>query len=267
MGTTRHERHLVLGWMLVGLVVTAPWTAAAQVTLRPAERPMVTAASERWYLDRAPITLSGSIYYPAGPEVFFNPYEMVRSGSFNGVPLYAMTTTEPHALVYLPVGRGLMQPYERRRDGDVAGTVGSSVPSFPVHRDSEASSWGLGPQAAGPPDLSDGYSNPADSGPGVALATTGTGASFGSVSEKTGSAGPLTTALRPTGLNGFFINYEGQRWFSKGSAVVHDESVFTRTGEYRGFPVYVARGQPSDTIYVTVADGTTGLLTPYSTRR
>ena len=33
-----------------------------------------------------PIILSGSIYYPAGPEIYFNPYKMVRSGEFRGVP-------------------------------------------------------------------------------------------------------------------------------------------------------------------------------------
>src|SRR5688572_33397323 len=60
---------------------------------------------------------------------------MVRVGHYNGVPLYADTTLEPHSIVFVPVGRGQMQPYERLRAGDLAGTSGSRLPSFPGRSD------------------------------------------------------------------------------------------------------------------------------------
>ena len=46
---------------------------------------------------------------------------------------HCFDSTDQHKkLVFVPIGRGLMQPYERPRRGDLAGTVGSRSPSFPV---------------------------------------------------------------------------------------------------------------------------------------
>ena len=142
-----------LGWVLGCVVLLMPVAASAQATYRPTRPPIVTAESERWYLEGQPITYWGSVYYPAGPAVFFNPNEMARSGDYKGIPLYAMKTRDLFDVVFVPVGSGLLQPYERRRDGDVAGTVGNSAPSFPVDRDYEPSLWDAVPQAAGPPVL------------------------------------------------------------------------------------------------------------------
>ena len=35
-------------------------------------------------------------------------------------------------IIYVPIGGGLMQPYERPRTGDLAGTTGNRAPSSPV---------------------------------------------------------------------------------------------------------------------------------------
>ncbi len=56
--------------------------------------------------------------------MFFSGDQMVRTGYYNGVPLYADTTIEPYSVVLVPVGRGQMRPYERIRDGELAGTTG-----------------------------------------------------------------------------------------------------------------------------------------------
>ena len=72
--------------------------------------------------------------------MFFNGNTMVRTGHYNGVPLYADATLEPYSIVYVPIGRGLMQPYERPRRGDLAGTTGSRPPSFPVQLDDDGTS-------------------------------------------------------------------------------------------------------------------------------
>jgi hypothetical protein len=77
---------------------------------------------------------------------------------------------------------------------------------------------------------------------------------------------PLATARRPQGLNGVFIEFENQRWFSSGEPVTLDPARFTRVGDYRGFPVYRQNGDPTS-IYVVVAAETPSLLAPYSTRR
>ncbi len=244
-GITQDRRRRVLGWALGCAMLAAPAQAPAQVLMRPAERPLVTAESDPWYLEGRAITFAGSIYDPAGAAVFFNPYEMVRTGAYEGVPLFSRATRDPYGVVYVPVARGLMQPYERRRDA-------------------EAQMWGDGPQAAGPPtggDLytSQGYSTVHESGaPMGPPAMTPVAAR---------PVGPLTTALRPTGLNAFFIEYQGRRWFSSGPAVALDESILSRSGEYHGFAVYVAGNQPAETIYIAVAADATGLLTPYSSRR
>jgi hypothetical protein len=256
----------MLGWVM-GLAVTlGPITATAQVTFRPTAPPIVTAENERWYLEGQGITFSGSVYYPAGPAVFFNQFEMVRTGEYRGVPLYSMKTREPYAVVYVPLDRGLMQPYERRREGDMAGTVGSSAPSFPVDRDNEATAPDTGLQASGPPVAREFYP------------TYGYGANderTAAVPPVEGTAGapsivprgPLTTALKPTGLNAFYIEYQGQRWFANGPAVLLDSAKFTRTGEYHGFAVYLGADKSPERIYVAVANTASGLLTPYSTRR
>ena len=93
--------------------------AAAQVTMRPTPAPLVTAEREAWYLKGDPISYGGQLYYPAGAQVYFNGNEMVQSGSFAGVPLFVRTTIEPGSLIYVPVGGGLLQPYERLRSGDL----------------------------------------------------------------------------------------------------------------------------------------------------
>ena len=112
------------------LFVAAP--ASAQVHSRPTDPPIVTAENESWYRLAEPLQFAGDLYYPAGARVFFNGNTMVRTGHYNGVPFYADTTIEPYSIVYVPIPRGLMQPYERLRRGDLAGTTGSRAPSFPV---------------------------------------------------------------------------------------------------------------------------------------
>ena len=256
-----------LGWVMGCVVLLMPLAASAQATIRPTRAPIVTAESERWYLEGEPITYWGSIYYPAGAAVFFNPYEMARSGDYKGIPLYAMKTSGVFDVVYVPIGSGLLKPYERRRDEDVAGTVGNTAPSFPVDRDYEPTQWDGVPQAAGPPVLRQFYPtddyNPSAPGAAPLLAEPG------AVEMRTAAdqpRGPLTTALKPTGLNAFYIDYQGRRWFSSGRAVLLDPAKLARSGEYHGFAVY-ASDAPAETIYVAVANTTRGLLTPYSTTR
>jgi hypothetical protein len=220
--------------------------AHAQVDYRPAPTPLVTAEHAPWYLAGDPMTHAGAIYYPAGPQIHFLPFEMVRSGFYEGIPLYVRTTLEPNSVIFVPVGRGLMQPYERRRDGDLAGTVGSQAPSFPVARRAGAPP-GV-PQAAAPPTQAPVYfpdtraSSLGRDWPAPA-ATTG---------PPPAVAAAAVPARRPGPRDGIFIEFQGARWYSASAAPVHiDQAALARVGERHGMPLYRRAGDPA--IYVPVS--------------
>lgn len=252
-------------YLVVVLMLVTARAAVAQVQSRPTDPPIVTADNESWYQLREPVQFAGDLYYPAGAAVFFNGNTMVRTGHYNGVPLYADTTIEPYSIVYVPVRRGLMQPYERLRRGDLAGTTGSRTPSFPV---------------SGTPEPQAGV-------PAAAVAPTALPQPIGAISAFTPEAapavvdqsfvqavtsapptrtviippdGPVATLMRPESNDGVWIQFMGQKWLSAGAAVVLTDAEFERTGEYAGFPVYERRNVREDLIYIPSRDG---LVAPY----
>ena len=77
-----------------------------------------------------------------------------------------------------------------------------------------------------------------------------------------------TSAVKPTGLNGVYIEYGygGRKWFSSGTAVELDVARFVVIGRHAGFPVYAERDGKRDTIYVPTAASAPTLLAPYSLR-
>ena len=249
--------------LLVVLVVLLGTSADAQVQMRPTEAPIVTAENEPWYLDGEPITYAGQLYYPAGALVFFNANEMVRSGFHFGVPLFSRTTIEPFSIVYLPVGRGLMQPYERTRSGELAGTVGSRTPSFPVEM--SPSGYRTIAQAAAPPMLG---SYPVEAPPEPTAAAPESERAVGTTGTATAaqSYSPMHVRIgdRPSGLNAIYIDFDGHRWFSTGTTIDVDATTSTRIGEYHGFAVW--RAAESDRIYVATSRSGT-LAVPYSRQR
>ena len=131
-------------------------------------------------------------------------------------------------------------------------------PSFPVTRDVEGTT-GLY-QAQGPPTSLSGARLP-----GVADESAPVYENIPPRIVVAPAWGEFRTARKPEGLNAFFVEYQGRRWFSSGPVVAFDEKSFTRTDDYRGFAVYAARDKP-DTIYVAVTDDPKGMLTPYAVR-
>jgi hypothetical protein len=239
-------------------------SVSTQALLTPTPAPQVTADDEPWFQAREPILFAGNIYYPAGATVYFNRNEMTRTGFLGGVPLYARTTLEPFSVIYVPVAGGLMQPYERRRSGELAGTVGSTVPSFPLESPARAALTtdpGI-PQAPGPP------TGAATSGARAVGSTLGVAeppapvATTGTTSRVTNR---LVTAAKPEGLNGIFVVFEGQRWFSSGPAVTLNLTQFSRVGDLGGSAVYRQASRP-DTLYVVVAASAASLVAPYTRR-
>jgi hypothetical protein len=251
---------------LIGLVVlvTAPAIALAQVVWQPASPPLVTAENEPWFVGADPIIWAGAYFYPAGPRVFFNGNQMVRSGSFRGIPLYTDATRDAISVVYVPLVGGLMQPYERRRTGELAGTTGNTTPAFPT----EIGREGIPPegiavdiaQNPGPPDFARPYDvAPLRGGPAVPRAV----ASEAVESASRSIVYAPRTGARPRGLNAIWVEFDGRRWFASGPAVAFDAAKFSERGRYHDFPVYSRKGE-SGTIYIASVPG---LVTPYKQRK
>jgi len=164
-----------------------------------------------------------------------------------------------------------MRPYERRRTGDLAGTVGSSAPSFVVDAVPSAATAPI-LQAAAPPtgvpiELTGGpvvspAVQPVPTLPPSASLTTGT---TGRTEQAPSARTRVQTVQRPVGLNAVFIQFQGARWYAAGPAVEFSADRFTRIGEHRGFNVYEGKGQPG-TIYLSLLNGGAGLVAPYKTR-
>jgi hypothetical protein len=161
-----------------------------------------------------------------------------------------------------------MRPYERLRAGELAGTVGSRAPSFPIQRDGDVSlaSFRAGvivpPIRTGDPEIVPEAARLAPCAPVTCPQTEP------SVFETEAETAPLTGILEsippPTSNDGIWIEFQAVRWFSAGPAVSFDPDRFQAIGAYRGFPVYRERDAASNTIYVTVvADGP---IAPYRRR-
>jgi hypothetical protein len=248
--------------LLVALALVAAVPAAAQVQSRPTDPPLVTASNESWYQLREPLQFAGELYYPAGATVFFNGNTMVRVGHYNGVPLYADATVEPFSVVLVPVTRGMMQPYERPRRGDLAGTTGSSAPSFPVAVVPQATAPRAAAVSPTAPPVSGGAISvftPERPAPAPARETVGTTGIV--ATPRVQPSEPLVTLRRPDSNDGIWIPFGGERWVARGAAVPLNASTFVRVGEYRGFPVYARRELEEDVIYLPATRA--GLVAPY----
>jgi hypothetical protein len=261
-------RSIVAG-VFLSVVLLMPNVGTAQVFSLPEPSPDVNAASADWQIRSEPIFHAGIVYYPAGPTVFFDGRIMVRTGVYNGIPLFADVTIEPYSIVFVPIGRNVMRPYERRREGELAGTVGSRAPSFPIQRDGDLS---VRSQQGASRALPVRMPEPDVIPEAITLARAEVGLQrLGDVVGATDiRAVPVqrpaaTEVWRPTANDGVWIEFEGARWFSAGPAVSVDPERFVPTASYRGFVVYRdTMGARADTIFVTVVPN--GPIAPYSRR-
>jgi len=250
----------------LALVLIAPLIGSAQVQSRPTDPPLVTAEREPWYVQGDPVQFAGNNYYRAGASIFFDGNRMVRTGNFLGIPLYADTTIEPFSLVLVPIGRGLMQPYERPRDKELAGTVGSRAPSFPV---SAAPTGSTQPMAPSPPTSLVPFLLNESPAAADSSGRTRTAAPAAAGDIRTAPAAAQQPAATPEEIQAVrekvWLEFRGQKWVHAGAAIPLAGSGLVNTGEYAGFPVYVRQDGSSDTrIYLpALAD----LVTPYELKR
>jgi len=117
--------------LFLSVAVLLPKTGNAQVYQFRTPAPVVTAAASDWQINSDPVVVNGLVYYPTRGFRFFDGQVMMQVGVVERVPVYADTTLEPFSIIYVPIGRDRMREYERRRDGELAGTTGSRPPSFP----------------------------------------------------------------------------------------------------------------------------------------
>ena len=243
-------------WLILAgaLVISTP--ALAQVNSRPTDPPLVSAENDAWYRLGEPVVVSGEFYYPAGPVTFFNGNVMVRVGHHNGVPLYANTTLEPHSIVFVPIGRNQMQPYERLRSGDLAGTSGSRLPSFPGRSDR------LSREIASVPALA-----PVPQAVPPAVGTM----SAVTAERPVGTTGielgvpvvPAPVRGEPFTYDSVSVQFMGQKWVMAGPSTEMPAGL-VQIAEYKGFPVYARKGQQNERIYLPL---TPGRVAPFTPRR
>lgn len=244
-------RQLVLSLVLT-VAVLIPTSGIAQVYMLPAEPPQTTAAGVAWQVNGEPVFYAGDYYYPAGPTVFFDGNVMVRSGSYRGVPLYTDGTLQPYSVILVPIGGKVLRQYERKRTGQLVGTVGSRTPSFPTPPASSVVA-AEEPIALPEPERPVGTSGsivprPATSASAIPIERRSARIAIVSI-----DAGPRTNA-------GVWIDYSGARWFIAGSAVTYAPERFAPIGEYHGVIVYRDANDPTRIYVPSVKDGP---LVPY----
>lgn len=258
------------------MAVLMPKIGTAQVNYQPTPPPVVTASSEAWQLSGEPLFSEGNYYYPAGATVYFDGNVMKRIGVFKGIPLYWDTTLAPYSIVYVPIGGNVMRPYERKREGELAGTTGSRAPSFPIERDAEVSAASGTVGIITPPRYTDAAAVFPEANRGVS--TSGVIVFRASVTKDGGDVTPapapatpaappapttMQSVQRPAGTDGIWIEFDGARWYNAGAAVSYNPQRFSPIGNYRGFPVYRDAANP-DRIYVTVVPN--GPVAPFVRR-
>ncbi len=239
-------------WLIVAgaLVISIP--AVAQVNSRPTDPPIVSAENDAWYRLGEPVVVSGEFYYPAGPVTFFNGNVMVRVGHYDGVPLYADTTLEPHSIVFVPIGRGQMQPYERLRTGDLAGTSGSRLPSFPGRSDR------LPREIASIPALP-----PVPQAVGTISAVTPERPVGTTGIELGAPVMPPPQRGKPFTYDSVSVQFMGEKWVMAGPSMEMPAGL-AQIAEYKGFPVYAREGQQNVRIYLPL---TAGRVAPFVPKR
>ena len=268
-----------------GLFLTAavllPRSGNAQAFSFRTPPPEVTAAAAGWQIGSEPIVVSGLAYYPTRGFRMFDGQVMAQVGIYERVPVYADTTMEPFSVIYVPVGGVRMREYERRREGELAGTTGSRAPSFPV---AVATEPAPGERASGTTGVTGALNVVGTSGTTSVVATGTRGGEPGPVGTSgrmesvvptaVGTVGVpdrarprrslIETIARPSAANGVWLEFNGTRWYADGPATSFSPDRFEPVGEYRGFPVYRDKMSRKDEIWVSVVKD--GPVAPYTKR-
>ena len=250
-----------MGRLLSGAVLLAalllPKSGNAQVFQFRTPPPDTSAAGADWQINSEPIVVGGLTFYPTRGFRLFDGQVMAQAGMFESVPVYADLTIEPYSELYVPLGNGRMRVYERRRERELAGTTGSHVPTFPVESPSVPPSERV-VSTAGEVSARETVGTSGSAVPRVGADATSTVLPRRVRAQRTS----IITAVPPTsGVSGIWLEFDGARWYSSGSAVSFSPDRFRPVGDYRGFPVYRDATRSDGTIWVSVVKD--GPLAPY----
>lgn len=230
------------------ILTTLPAAATAQVVMRSEPAPARVAGDTAWYRSGEPVLHRGELFYPGGAQAFFQKDVMVLVGEFRGVPLYADPTLETGSIIYVPVEGALVQPYERLRTGELAGTSGSRMPAYPASTSSEL--------MVVPQTVVAGTRVPAEPiGDLVPAADTAPAVPAVSAARAEVFAPDRPGATRGAGI---WIEWNGAAWNAAGPGVRIGPQL-KRIGTYNGRAVF--SGADARTIWVETAQG---LATPWS---
>jgi hypothetical protein len=231
------------------ILATLPTTATAQVVMRSEPAPSRVAGGTDWYRSGEPVLHRGELFYPGGAQAFFQKDVMVLVGEFRGVPVYADPTLETGSIIYVPVEGALMQPYERLRAGELAGTSGSRMPSYPAATSTELM---VVPQA-----VVAGTKVPAEPiGDLDPAAETALAEAPVVPAVRVETIAPDRAAGEPRGT-GIWIEWNGVAWNAAGPSV-RVGAQMKRIGTYNGRAVF--SGADERTIWVETAQG---MATPW----
>jgi hypothetical protein len=178
-------------------------------------------------------------------------------------------------MVFVPAGRGVMQPYERPRRGILAGSVGSRVSGFPVRLLPEGA-YPVPGAATAPTQIPlngnvvAAYTpDPAPAVPYVQLAVAvpvsavapAAAVAVAAVADAPAWRGPavILSSTVPESNDGIWFRFANQRWVNAGRAEPQT-AAFNQVGTYAGFPVYRRNTGDMDLIYLPTR---AGFVTPY----
>lgn len=273
---------------LAAFLTMIPSSATAQIFWQPAAPSSVTAENTGWFIAGEPVVWNGALYFPVGTPRALNRYQMVRSGSYKGIPLYTDLNLEPNSTVLVPLAGQRVQAYERPGSGMLVGTQGR--PS-PPPTDINALGYAGIAQAAAGPAMAQPYdpatlaspvvivtSAPAmgdTAPPAPPMAVGATGRAVGTSAAAVGTSGrsvaasgravavtPVTTVIPPTGANTIWIEFDGRRWYGAGKSIAYNASLLNEVGTYHGWTVYSPKSDAS-VIYIP---STPGRLAAYKRR-
>jgi hypothetical protein len=255
----------------LGLFLTAavlfPKSGNAQVYSFRTPPPAVSAAGADWQINSDPIVVAGVVYYPTRAFRMFDGQVMAQVGVFDRVPVYGDTTLEPYSVVYVPIGGARLREYERRREGELAGTTGSRAPSFPVAVATERAPYEPEPgTSGGTPTVGSVRTDTAVvavSGRSESIAPSPVG-TIGVPDRSRPRRSPIESIARPDAANGVWLEFDGARWYADGPATTFVPDRFEPIGDYRGFAVYRDRMSKKGEIWVSIVKD--GPLAPYRKR-
>ena len=245
--------------LVLSMAVLFPKVGNAQAYAFGSPAPEVTAGAADWQINGVPIVVNGLVYYPTREFRIFDPSVMMQTGVYQGVPIYADVTLQLYSIAYVPITRSSMRAYERKREGDLAGTTGSRTPSFLVEIASDTARANAA-RASGATAVAGAASTAGSTVPAPASSVGTTYAPARARPQRL----QMESIPRAVATNGVWLEFEGGRWYADGPAVSFSPDRFEPIGEYRGFPVYREKQNAKSEIWVSVVKD--GPVAPYVKR-